>query len=153
MEDIESVLLEIKELLNAQRFGSLATLHKSSIHSTLVAYTVDESLQYIYFCTSSSTRKYENINTHKEVSLLVHNSTNKDQDLTVAKALTITGTARILSEEEQRKASQLLQLKHPYLKELMGSPEVVYIVIDVLQYDLVSNFQDVRTITVTGEVL
>lgn len=153
MEDIEVTINAIRNLLDTQRFGSLATLNEQGIHSTLVAYSQDSSLLHVYFCTSTTTRKYENLRKHQQVSLLIHNSTNKDEDLTGAQAVTITGTARIVTDTERAESQQILQEKHQYLKEIMDSPEVAYIVIDVQQYDLVTNFQDVRTITVSREEL
>lgn len=150
MDDLEHTLKTIQELLNSQRFASLATQSERGIHSTLVAYSADETLRHIYFCTSTATRKYDNLNKHRQVSLLIHNSANRDEDLTGASALSITGTARIV---EQRDIKELLLKKHRYLHEVMNSPAVAYIVVDVQQYDLVSNFQDVRTVTVTREEL
>lgn len=153
MEDIEKTVAAIRELLKSQRFASLATLSETGIHSTLVAFSPDESLHHIYFCTATSTRKFQNLNRNQQVSLLVHNSANRDEDITGASALTISGTAKILADSERSDAQELLRKKHHHLKEVMNSPEVAYILIEVVQYDLVTNFQDVRTVTVTREEL
>ncbi len=82
---------KIKELLDQQKLGVLATQGGKYPYNTLVAYTFSEDLRYIFFATRKHTRKYNNIMKHHHVSMLIDSRTNNVTDFEDAVALTVMG--------------------------------------------------------------
>lgn len=68
---------KIKELLDKQKLGVLATQGEKYPYNTLVAYAFSEDLRYIFFATMKHTRKYTNLMKHPHVSILIDSRTNE----------------------------------------------------------------------------
>lgn len=145
MKNISESRTLLQSLLEQQSYASMATLMKSGIHSSLVAYAVSQNLEHLIICTPRATRKYNNILQNSAVSLLIDNTTNMTTDLQKAMAVTVTGTAEELSQADVPSGTDIFLKRHPYMSDFVQSPNTAVIKINVAQYDLVCHFQDVTT--------
>jgi len=143
MESKETLLAQIKTLLQAQLFGVLATQGSEYPYCSLVGYVVSEDAKTIYFPTIRETQKYRNLSASPRVSLLVNNQTNQANDLLEAHALTVLGTATEVAPESKDEATALYLKRHPSLKEFVTAQNCALIKIQVEKYISVTNFQQV----------
>ena len=115
MNNQETLLAQIKTLLQAQLFGVLATQGTDYPYCSLVSYVVSEDAKSIYFPTIRETQKFRNLFASPRVSLLVNNQTNQANDLLEAHALTVLGTAAEVAPESKEEATALYLQRHPSL--------------------------------------
>lgn len=134
---------EIKELLNNQLFGVIATNGVKYPYSTLVGFAPNEDYRELIFATIRDTRKFKNIDKESSVSFLIDNRTNDTIDIQDAVALTMLGNAYEINSNEYKKCQSILLRKHPYLREFVLTPNCVLIKIIIDKYILVSKFQNV----------
>lgn len=139
----ETLLNQIKALLQAQLFGVLATQGQEYPYCSLVGYVVSEDAKSIYFPTIRETQKFRNICASPRVSLLVNNQTNQANDLLEAQALTVLGTAAEVTPESREEALARYLKKHPSLKEFVSTPNCAMVKIQVAKYISVTDFQQV----------
>jgi len=81
--------------------------------------------------------------------MLIENSTNSENDVGHAMAVTLTGIAEITDEVEKKSLSHAYLAKHPYLEGFIKSNTCAFIKLQIEQYVLVENFQDVSILDVT----
>jgi heme iron utilization protein len=143
MESKETLLAQIKNLLQAQLFGVLATQGSEYPYCSLVGYVASEDAQCIYFPTIRETQKYRNLFASPRVSLLVNNQTNQANDLLEAHALTVLGVATEVAPESKEEATVLYLKRHPSLEEFVTAQNCALIKIQVEKYISVTNFQQV----------
>ena len=98
---------KLRNLLDAQRLGVLATNKDGQPHSRLVAVAGTVDLKCLLFCTSRTTSKYENIRIDPRVSLLMDNRSNMKSDFTDALAVTALGMA---SEPQRADRDELVNI-------------------------------------------
>lgn len=91
MDPKEHLDQEIRELLESQKLAVLATHGQGQPYTSLVAFASSTDLREIYFATSRSTRKYDNVTANPKVSLLVDNRSNDVSDFHLAMAATALG--------------------------------------------------------------
>jgi nitroimidazol reductase NimA-like FMN-containing flavoprotein (pyridoxamine 5'-phosphate oxidase superfamily) len=139
----EALLNQIKNLLQAQLFGVLATQGADYPYCSLVGYVVSEDAKNIYFPTIRETQKFRNLFASPKVSLLVNNQTNQANDLKEAHALTVLGTAMEVTPESREEARARFLQKHPSLKEFVTAPNCALVKIQVAKYIFVTDFQSV----------
>lgn len=140
-EDIVSG--EIKNLLERQLLGVLATQGDGQPHTSLMAYAFTEDLRFIVFATAMSTRKHRNITGESRVALLVDDRSNSGEDFQTAAALTIVGDAFEVGADERDYYHDLYLKRHPSLETFLAAPATVFFKVDVHNYLLVSKFKDV----------
>lgn len=134
----------IMSLCEDQSFAVLATQGLGQPYATLIGFATSPDLKYVVFTTPKQTRKYSLIEGDKSVSLLVDNRAHQPDSINRISALTIMGTARILSEEgEITEWSGLFIDKHPYLANFVKSPSTAIVLVEVARYFYVSRFQEV----------
>lgn len=143
MDTQDTLLKQIKTLLQAQLFGVLATQGADYPYCSLVGYVVSEDAKCIYFPTIRETQKFRNLCASSRVSLLVNNQTNQANDLREAQALTVLGTATEVEPTSRDEALVRYLKKHPSLKEFVTAPNCALIKIQVAKYISVTNFQEV----------
>jgi nitroimidazol reductase NimA-like FMN-containing flavoprotein (pyridoxamine 5'-phosphate oxidase superfamily) len=91
-----------------------------------------------------ATRKFNYLVANPPVALLVDNRSNRDTDVLQATAVTATGRAQELTEEDARAAaSDALSARHPYLAAFVASPGCALVRVTVETYYVVTNFQSV----------
>jgi len=131
---------KIKELLDQQKLGVLATQGGKYPYNTLVAYTFSEDLRYIFFATSKHTRKYDNIMKHHYVSILIDSRTNDFNDFEDAVALTVMGKMVNTTPLEHE---GLFLNRFPHLKNFIEDPDTTIITLKIDKYIYVQRFQEV----------
>ena len=97
----------------------------------------------LYFATHKETRKLANIQLNPQVAVMIDNRTNKDSDIHDAIGVTITGRARLLSDNETKQALTHYLKKHPHMEEFALSPSSVLVEVQVEHYYIVTHFQKV----------
>ena len=139
----DNLQTQIRDLLQHQSLGVLATSAAGHPYTTLVGFAATADMRELLFATHRSTRKYANLSGDKRVSLLIDNRSNRAEDFRLAAALTAFGTAREVFAEEQAELKRAFLAKHPMLKEFVSSPGCALCRISVQRYSLVRRFQDV----------
>ena len=145
MEEKAGILSSIQSLLRSQTLAVLATDRKGHPYSSLVAFVASEDLSDIFFVTSRTTRKFENLLLNQQVSLLVDNRSNHASDFREAEAVTILGEAREVRETERAACEDMYLTRHPQLSEFMRAPTSALVRVHVSAYYHVTRFQDVHT--------
>lgn len=138
----------LKELFRTQLFASLSTLQAEHPYNNLVAFATTDDLKSILFVTKRGTRKYSNLISNNNVSVLIDNRTNRDSDLRTALAVSAVGTAEVVKDSRKEELYQLFLLKHYNLESFARSPESELFQIRVKCYYAVRNFQEVVEIKV-----
>jgi heme iron utilization protein len=139
-----SVLTQLRELFTSQTLAVLSTDDKGHPYASLVAFAAGEDLQSLYFATRRDTRKFANLQTNRQVALLVDNRANSVDDFTRAVAVTALGSCTELNGTERADASQRYLEKHPHLEEFLSATSCALIQIRVRSFYLVSQFQNVN---------
>ena len=131
---------KIKELLDQQKLGVLATQGEKYPYNSLVAYAFSEDLRYIFFATMKHTRKYDNIMKHHHISMLIDSRTNNVTDFKDAVALTVMGTMVNTTPLEYR---ELYLNRFPHLKDFIEDPNTTIMTLKIDKYIYVQRFQEV----------
>ena len=138
------ILSEIKKMCDQQNFAVLATQGDGQPYTSLISFSITNDLKKIYFSTPSQTRKFSLLEKNNQVSLLIDNRSDLPDGLNQISGLTITGTARIVAEDfEKKEASFHLLEKHPYLKKFISSETTKIIEITAEHFYYVRRFQEV----------
>lgn len=141
----------IGELLGSQRFAVLSTQSETGPYSSLIAFWASDDISHIVFATRRATRKFNFLVTHPRVALLFDDRSNLDSDVSQAVAITATGTARELVDEETRAAaSAALVARHPGLETFVADPQCALVRVDVDVFYVVTQFQNVAELHVGG---
>jgi heme iron utilization protein len=140
---IDQVKKDIKEMLNSQRLGVLATYGSKYPYATIVGFAATDDLSHILFATLRDTRKYRNMKVDPHVSILIDNRSNRVDDFSNAQALTILGIGTEILEGEEHELISLYINRHPYLREFASDPNCAIMKVKVDKYILVSRFQEV----------
>ncbi len=139
----KQALNSIRQLLGKQSLGVLATQGIEYPYSTLVGFAASDDLKTLFFATIRDTRKYQNIQRHSQVSMLIDSRSNQVQDFKDAQALTVLGSARDEEEPFFRENEALYLQKHPYLRDFLQDPNCAFMRLDVHKYIMVNRFQEV----------
>lgn len=144
----KQILEEIAALFESQRLAVLATHKNNQPYASLVAFAASSDLEYLYFLTPNTTRKYENLAANPKVSILVNNSRNKADDIYKAVSVTGTGVAEVVEKTDNKDALDIYLNKHPHLKEFSSAPTSAFIRIVMKRYFMVNRFQNVVEVKV-----
>ena len=113
----------IRSLLESESFAVLSTQGDGQPYSSLICFAYSDDLKKLVFATPVDTRKFNLIIKSDRVSILVDNRSNNPESLNQISAVTITGKASILKDnDESQKCSQLLIKSHPYLEGFVKAP-------------------------------
>ena len=149
------VLLErqVRELFQQQLLGVLATNTGSAVaepYVSLIAFVATEDLRRLIFFTSRNTRKFTNIVTNSQVSMLIDNRTNQAGDFQTALAVTVLGRAIEQHGVEKSSLQKLFLARHPELEAFALDSSSALIEILVERYILVSKFQQVNELVMNS---
>jgi len=133
----------LKELCSGQQLAVLATSNGDAPYTNLVAFASTPDQRQFYFMTLRSTRKWSNLETNCQVSLLIDNRYNTEADFSHAAAATILGSAVELQGQSRETALALFLAKHPHLTEFANAPGCALLQIQVASIYLVTRFQNV----------
>jgi nitroimidazol reductase NimA-like FMN-containing flavoprotein (pyridoxamine 5'-phosphate oxidase superfamily) len=134
----------VQDLLDSQRFTVLSTNAETGPYASLVAFWAAADLSHIVFATMRATRKFNYLVANPRVALLFDNRSNQEVDVRQAMAVTATGGAQELTEEDARAAaSEAFLAKHPHLATFVASPGCALVRVIVDTYYVVTHFQSV----------
>jgi nitroimidazol reductase NimA-like FMN-containing flavoprotein (pyridoxamine 5'-phosphate oxidase superfamily) len=146
MQDNSATLALIRNLLETQKLGVLATQNQGQPYCNLIAIAATGDLRHILFATNRATRKYANLRADPRVAVLTDNRKNEVSDFAEAAALTALGQAGELQGKERREMLKVYLERHPELENFVTAPECALLRIKVDKYVVVSRFQEVREI-------
>jgi heme iron utilization protein len=133
----------LQDLCRNQPLAVLATVAGSAPYANLVAVAFAFDLHYLFFATSRATRKWHNLSSNPQVSLLIDNRSNQVADFSEAAAATILGTARELTGVDREAGQNLYLANHPHLSEFLAEPGCALFQVTIEQIYLVTHFQEV----------
>jgi hypothetical protein len=119
----------------------LATQGETGPYTSLVSIAAGPDLGCLVFPTQRGSTKYRNLDRRASVALMLDTRSKQGSDLTDAIALTALGTAREAKGEERSKLQSVFLTRHPGLREFLGGSDCALIVVRVVQYILVSDFE------------
>ena len=140
----------LRELCHSQALAVLATAAGSAPYANLVAVAFAIDLRHFFFATPRSTRKWHNLSSNPQISLLIDNRSNQVADFKRAAAATILGTARELSKADREEGQKLYLAKHPHLSEFLAGPDCALFQVKIEQIYLVTHFQEVMQFDFTA---
>jgi nitroimidazol reductase NimA-like FMN-containing flavoprotein (pyridoxamine 5'-phosphate oxidase superfamily) len=135
--------VDIRRILDAQRFAVLSTHDQGQPYASLVAFSATDDLRQVLFCTPRSTRKYANLSCDGRAAMLVHTSRNTPADCEQAMSVTATGTAVEVPGRQKETVAAFFLARHPELAGFVGDPANALLALQVSEYHLVRRFQDV----------
>jgi heme iron utilization protein len=138
----------IRALFRSQKLAVLSTQRSGQPYASLVAFVASPDLKHLYFATARTTRKYHNLDVDPRVAMLMDSRSNLESDIHTAVAVTATGTAGEVREQEKDKGVRLYLSKHPYLQDFIRAESCAFIRVTVETYYLVSRFQQVMELHV-----
>jgi hypothetical protein len=151
MNDDEIQLKKLlRELFRSQLFAALATQQLTRPYNNLVAFAATDDLKNIIFATRRATKKYSNLLSNNNVSVLIDNRANRDSDFRNAVAVTAIGTAEEVKQNESENLLGLYLIKHHNMEKFVHSTDSALFKIKVKRYYVVRNFQDVMELKVEG---
>jgi uncharacterized pyridoxamine 5'-phosphate oxidase family protein len=142
------LLAVIRNLLESQKLGVLATQNHGQPYSNLIAFAATADLKYLLFATTRATHKYANLMADPRVAVLVDNRKNDVADFAEAAALTALGKVWELQGMERQRFLEVYLEKHPYLSDFVTAPTCALLRVKVDKYIVVSRFQDVREVQI-----
>jgi uncharacterized pyridoxamine 5'-phosphate oxidase family protein len=148
MDETPELLAVIRNLLESQKLGVLATQNHGQPYSNLIAFAATADLKYLLFATTRATHKYANLMADPRVAVLVDNRKNDVADFAEAAALTALGKVWELQGMERQRFLEVYLEKHPYLSDFVTAPTCALLRVKVDKYIVVSRFQDVREVQI-----
>jgi len=136
----------LKELCHSQLLAVLATVAGSAPYANLVAVAFALDLHHLFFATSRATRKWQNLSSNPQVSLLIDNRSNQVADFSKAAAATILGKAKEMIGMDREEGEKLYVVKHPHLTDFLAAPGCALFKVTIEQIYLVTHFQEVMQI-------
>lgn len=133
----------LESLFKDQRLAVLSTHNEGRPYSNLVAFHASDDLKHLYFATNRATRKHANLISNDRVSMLIDNRSNSTADFREAMAVTVTGRAHELADDEKTELQKGYVAKHPYLEEFVSAPTCALFEVEVDTYYAVHRFQNV----------
>lgn len=143
-EDARIIEDVIRRLLEDQPFAVLATRGKGIVNASLISFAKTHDLKHIVFATPINSGKYDFIAGDENVAILVDDRSQQQDSINQVSALTITGKARILQDENEiTDWAELLTKRHPNLTTFVKAQTTAVILVDVVRFLYVSKFQEV----------
>ena len=135
----------IQRLVEAEPFAVLCTQGGGQPYGSVVAYAVGPELCTITFATPTATRKYRLLCECESVALVIDSRSKFPEDMMKVEAVTATGRAVQLGPgPEFDRWANLLTQRHPQLQSFVRAPSSALFRIDLVRYQHVSRFQEVR---------
>jgi nitroimidazol reductase NimA-like FMN-containing flavoprotein (pyridoxamine 5'-phosphate oxidase superfamily) len=136
----QDLMATISELFRSQTLAVLATEGDGQPYASLMAFAATKDLKSIIFVTSRSTRKFSNLTGNPKAAFLVDSRIGSLHDFREAMAVTVTGLAREVEEEDMGRLSEIYIAKYPQLRNFISSPNHALMRLDVSKYTFVGSF-------------
>jgi nitroimidazol reductase NimA-like FMN-containing flavoprotein (pyridoxamine 5'-phosphate oxidase superfamily) len=133
----------LEELCRRQPLAALATDAGSHPYVSLVAVAVTDDLRRLYFATPRATRKWANLASNPQVSLLLDNRSNQVSDFRRAAAATLLGTAQEIEGPAREEGLTFYLSRHPHLADFTAAPSCSLFNVQIERIYLVTRFQNV----------
>jgi uncharacterized protein YhbP (UPF0306 family) len=133
----------LKELCGGQPLAVLATASGTAPYANLVAVAFAPDLHRLFFATSRATRKWHNLASNPQVSLLLDNRSNQAADFSRSAAATILGTAKELMGDARKAGRDLYAVRHPQLIGFIDGSDCALFQVAIERVLLVTRFQEV----------
>jgi len=131
-------------LNKTQKHAVLATDSGGAPYTSLISYACTPDMRGVVFITPKSTRKYKNLLSNGQVSLLIDTRTNTSKDYLGAESLTVIGIAKpVRNSAKKTKLAALFIRKHPKLEKFVLSQETALIFVKIVRCVHVARFQSV----------
>jgi nitroimidazol reductase NimA-like FMN-containing flavoprotein (pyridoxamine 5'-phosphate oxidase superfamily) len=140
----EDIVARIRGLLTQQQFAVLCTQGAGQSYGSVVAYAVNSELDAAVFSTGRATRKYSLLTESDRIAFVVDSRPSYPDELMQVEAITATGRARELSDEERGPWAEMLIARHPQLRAFVASPSTAVFKVDIVRYLYVTRFQEVH---------
>lgn len=137
------LITSIRKVLDSQGVAVLSTRGEEYPHACLVAFAFSKDLTFIFFATSRTSRKYNNIQQDGRASILVDTRNNVEDDFHNASVVSAQGTIEELTGSRKSHMEEIFLHRHPYLEGFLRAPSTVLMEMTVASYALVSRFQNV----------
>lgn len=141
----------IQRLLAAERLAVLATQCDGQPYTSLVTLAATDDLRVVLFPTLRRSTKYTHLTSDARVAILVDNRCDQAAGSPDALALTVIGVAREVPPQDAARLTQLYLRRHPHLRDFLQDPDCALVEVQVQQYRLVRQFQDVSELDMGNE--
>jgi nitroimidazol reductase NimA-like FMN-containing flavoprotein (pyridoxamine 5'-phosphate oxidase superfamily) len=138
----------IDRLLSEQLQGVLATQQQAQPYTSLMAFAHTPDLHFLIFATYRDTQKHANLLLNSAVSFLIDDRSNDPVDYQRAVAISVSGFAQAIPEEEHAGFLTRYLAKHPTLREFATSQDCALLRVAVSCYRLVSQFQAIEVLPI-----
>ena len=135
---------ELAALMSGRQSLVLATCRDGNPYCSLMAHAATSDLRTVILASPAKSRKVDNIRANPAVSLLITSQTRAEASgETSPMAVTITGTAEIITPEKAEAFTSLFLTRHPDLARFWSAPTTAIIRISVLGIMQVRHFQEI----------
>ena len=137
--------LRLRRLFALERFAVLATVSDDQPDTFLMAFAASPDQRHLVLVSRRDTHKVEALSANPRVALMIDNCANDPTDTQDAVAVTATGHAIEVRDDEREALLELFLAKHPYLTEFASAASTAVLRIDVAHYRIVMQFENVVT--------
>ncbi len=135
------VVKMVKDLVETQTRGVLATAGESGAYASLMAYVSVNGGQGMAFATERDTQKYRNLGRDQDVAMLIDNRSDENTAPDDIMTATAIGSADpVLAECDDDMRGRLAE-SHPRLKQFLMEDNCVVFTLNVSTYRVVGHFQ------------
>ena len=142
-QQAEELERHLRAMAASQLFAVLSTVGGEQPYASLVAFAATQDLSRIYFSTSRSTRKFDNLKGNPRAAMLIDNRSNQVADLRQAAAATAVGRVEEIGPDANKIFEQIFLAKQTHLSEFLASANTARLCLRVDAYYVVSRFQSV----------
>ncbi len=152
MAEEKTLARRLRDLYEEQRLAVLATVGEDNQpYTSLMAFTIDEELQTLFFATHADTRKYRNLQHEADVALLVDNRQEQERHFENALAVTIEGQVYAVKEATLHSVRELMTLRHPQIESFFDDPETHFFFVEIRRHIAVTGLGGVEILDVRGD--
>jgi len=142
----QDLWMVLAEVFSSQNLAVLATLGDEQPYCCLVGFAALPDMKHLLFATKRSTRKFSNISGNAHVAMMIDTRANKRSDFQQAVAVTAIGEAREVPKKPGSLQMDCYLDKHADLAEFMLSPDCALLCVEISNYVIVQDFQQVSEI-------
>lgn len=146
-EGREDFLAWVHGFLRSQKVLILAVCKESMPTCNLMSYGIAPGQCSLVIVTPDDSRKCRALRQNQNASLLVLDQAAFNQDLKDGIVMTLSGVAREVSDQERQDLEEVFIHRNPDLDAFARDPDSVLFCIDVYHLVAVTNFQDLRELT------
>ncbi|MBP1910201.1 pyridoxamine 5'-phosphate oxidase family protein [Methanolobus bombayensis] len=136
----------IEYLLNNEKLAVLATEKEGQPYTNLIAFATTEDFKKLIFVTPRFTRKYSNILSSHNASIMIDNRSNELSDFKATKVINAMGTIKEVDKDPI--LSEIYLSKNKHLHDFFYAPSSALMMMYIEKYIIATNFQNVVEINI-----